>query len=379
MIRAVIVVIALVLLGAALTLAPFFVRLPYGLNDLLTGRQHETARERRPRGPQPVDLTADGMDALILSGFVTGDVPRLLTGAALEREARHLWFIDESTAGATFGAVALSLMGMPPSTTIATAFRDGQPIRKHVCLTHQCRDWAPDDSRWGLGALRGQGTALGPEVTLERRSFSDHEAYLSAHAAILEDPARWLDRPEAVSPEPPPDDLRLMVVSLPTRLLPGAPPDGLPRPDPDLAQQLEGLALRLTDGLGGEIAAVIGAEPLPLWVLHDGAYLRRDDGATRALPDLVAHSPTLRLMLPPDTEAELRRRLEAELLPPPDPGAVQQAVARAFADWGLDSACLPDCGDVVPPNGQWDRRAELRMANPPFWTLDYWQLPAASD
>ena len=377
MMRAVIAVLVLVLAGVTLMLAPMFVRLPYGLSDLMPGRPSETARERRPRGPQRVELVADGVDALILSRFVTGDVSRLLTGEALTREAQHLWFIDESTGGAQVGAIALSLMGMPPVTAIATGFRDGRPIRLHGCVTHQCRDWAPGDSRWGLGALRGQGAALGPEVVLEHLTFTDHDAYLAAHAEILENPRRWLERPEAVRPAPPPGDLQPMAVNLPTRLLPGSPPDGLPRADPALVQELEELAARLTEGLGGADFEVINAEPRPLWVLRDGRYLRGADGGTLALPDLVAHNPTLRLALPAEAEAELRRRIEAEALPPPDLNAVRQAIARAFDVWGLDGACLPDCADVPPPEGEWSMRAALRVADPPVWTLTYWDLPEA--
>lgn len=135
-------------------------------------------------------MLADGPEALILSGFLTWDVPRLWTRPALERHRAALWVTDRTEAGNVIGASIFMLPGMPPVTEIASPVRDGAALRAFDCLTVGCMAWPRDSAApWGLAPLRGQGEGLGPDVRRETRSFTDPAAYLAAHAEADVGPA----------------------------------------------------------------------------------------------------------------------------------------------------------------------------------------------
>jgi len=355
-------------------------------------------RALAPAGPATdrVDLLADGIDAIILSPFVTGDRHRLLGPAELDRHRAALWYTRNTDAGNLLGAGLLAAAGMAPFTDIATTFRAGRPVRLHSCLTVGCRTWPAASGMWGLSPLRGLGAALGPAVTPGVLTFDDHAAYRAAHAAVVRDPHRWLALPRDADPLPGDDGRRLVVVTLPTRLSradPGGdlPGDDVPRADPALAQDLAALAQRLVEGLDedlqggpggvedGAVSQILGAVPHPLWVLHEGGDLRSPDGRRRALPDLVAHDPTLRLRLPVDAVPALRARLAAERLAAPDLAAVDAALARAFVGWGLETGCLPACAAVVETPAGWVTAPEVWITPAPSWTLRVWDLADPPD
>ncbi len=325
-----------------------------------------------------VDMMAAMPDALILMPFVTGDVPRLVRGPSLERLSRDLWFTDNSDAGNLIGAVLFGMMGMPPTSDLASAFRSRVAVRSFTCLTVGCINWPKADPQvWGLGPLRGRGDALGPEVRREQLTFSDHAAYTAAHAAVAADPLRWFAVPGGEVLQPAPDGLRSMTISLPTRFPYQRAETGKLADDPALKAELEALATLLLKGTSGRLDSMLGTIPSPIWVTKDGQYLRSADGGTRALPDIVQMSPGLMLRIPHEQVAVVRRRIEAMAWPLPDRTRLDMAVARAFSVWRIDASCLPGCGGINPTHDVLDRM-DISIGNDPFWTLDTWKVPPES-
>ena len=326
---------------------------------------------------QPVDPRVDVMagapDAVILMPFVTGEVPRLVTGARLQELAPQLWYTDDSDAGDLVGSLLFSMMGLPPITDIAVGFQGGLAIKSHACITLDCQNWPQGAAQqWGMAGMRGRGDSLGPEVQLESETFGDHDAYLAAHAAVLADPQQWFADPGAAVPLPGDDGIRLVVISLPTLLVPGVPGKGASE-DPAQAQALKEMAATLLEGTGGTVEALYGAASTTLWAMKDGAYLR-DGDATRGLPDLVAYQRTLRLMVPEAQVVQVSMRARALALPPPDQRLVNAALVRAFAAWGEDASCLPGCGSVETPL---QYGIDVNRGTDPFWRLRVWRVPLA--
>ena len=348
--------------GMALVLAAitaFYLMIIRPVEQVLAPATPENAR---------VDLLEGGADALILMPFVTGDVPRLVTGAALRAQRPQLWYIDDADVGTITGAVVLGTMGMPPLQDIGTSYRDGVAVKSFACFSVGCIAWPESGGdRWGLAPLRGLGAALGPEMRLSEQTFTDHAAYLAAHAAVAADPALWFASPEDAKTAPADDGMRLVVVVLPSVLAAGAPGDGVTE-DPARAADLAAIAGGLLDGTGGTVQALHGAASKTLWVLKDDSFLRID-GGTRGLPDLVLYDRTLRLMVPVSAVATVTDRAGALKLPPPDLGLLDAAIARAFVVWGEDTTCLPGCGSV---DALLQSQVDASPENAPFWTLSYW-------
>lgn len=322
-----------------------------------------------------VDMLEGQPDAVILSSFVTGDVPRVLRGDALHARSEVLWFTNNLDAGNLLGAVIFGMGGMPPTTGIGTAFTNGTPTATFSCVSVDCINWPRNQTgMWGLGALQGQGEALGPEVRLQQETFAVYDAYLEAHASVAADPLRWFVDTGAEIPEPDSDGLRLVVINLPTRLVPTAPDAVLGLDDATMAEELMARANDLIAGLAGEVQGIHGANPLPLWVMKNDTYLRDDDGGTRRLPEYASHSPTLRVRVPVDAIPILRTRLAEASFPGADYSVIERAIERAFAAWGVDANCLPQCGGVYPTT-EFRDSAEMSVAPPPFWTLSFWIVP----
>lgn len=320
-----------------------------------------------------VEVLAGDPDAVILMPFVTGDVPRLLTGDALESRRKILWYTQNVDAGNVVGGVIFGMMGLPPVTELATGFRGGVAVKVHDCVTIGCQGWHDQsDTFWGMGVLRGRGDALGPEATLERQSFADHAAYLAAHAAVLADPLQWFAQPGAEVALPGDDGLRLLVISLPTEVLAHAPVFGANDEDPAREAELTALAEGLVEGTGGTVESVLGTAPMPIWVISEGMPLFDAGGALRALPDLTFRNPVLRLSVPEAGVAVVQERLDALAFPGPDGAALAGAVRAAFAGWGLDPDCLPGCGGV---DTDLRDRVALDAGPAPFWVLDVWHVP----
>ena len=323
-----------------------------------------------------VDMRVDEPDAVILSSFVTGDVPRLLRQDALERYSDALWFTDNIDLGSVSGAFILGMGGLPPFTNIGTAFVDGAPSVTFSCLTVDCRHWPTNGTQsWGLGALKGHGNALGPEVTLESQSFSEYNAYRDMHSRVAADPLLWFAKEGAQLPQPDTDGLRLVVISLPTRILPTMQTADLGEKNTAMNDELAALAKNLIDGLGGEVQAIHGSRAMPLWVSQDDKYLRDADGGTRSLPGYAMHNPVLRLRVPEDATTTLQTRLAGAPLPGPDLSVLDEAIADAFDGWDIDTDCLPQCGGVIPTS-EFQFNTEMNVANAPFWTLSFWRLPS---
>lgn len=352
--------VVLALIGVALL---FYLTIVRPLRESFEGRGAAEAR---------IEMLADAPDALILSAFVTGDVPRLLTGPALEQHREALWVTSTTDAGNVIGASIFLVMGMPPVTDIATSFREGAALRTFDCLTVGCRRWPEDEAApWGLAPLRELGPALGPEVRREHESFAEHDAYLAAHAEALADPLRWFVRPGAEVAVPADDGTRLVVVALPSELLPEAPDFGGMAVDPARLADLQALAETILGDSGGTLQAILGVEAMPIWAMQDGLYLN-DAAGTRALPQLTYRNPVLRLEVPVAGVAGVLARVEALALAPADLSALDPALAAAFADWGLDGTCLPGCGGF---GVAFREQAEADVGPAPFWTLDLWHLP----
>ena len=322
-----------------------------------------------------VELLANAPDAVILMPFVTGDVPRLVSGPQLEALRSQLWYDDTETLGTLFGGFVVATMGVPPITDIATAFKDGVPIKTHACITVSCNFAANDmAATWGVAGLKGLGDALGPEVRQEYQAFTDHSAYLAAHAGALADPLQWFSLPGDEVPLPGDDGMRQVVISLPTEVLAHAPVFGANDEDPAREAALNALAEGLVEGTGGTVDAVLGTAPMPIWVIKDGLPLMDGDNGLRALPDLTIRNPVLRLSVPASGVAVAQERLAAMAFPGPDVAAVDGALMAAFAGWGLHPACLPDCGGVDS-----DFRPDVTFDTgpAPVWTLTIWHVPAA--
>lgn len=344
-----------------------FAAVVYFIVVLPIERKLEQATPKNAR----VDMLEGRPDAVVLSEFVTGDVPRLLRDDALDTWSEALWFTDNIDAGNVIGAGIFGMMGMPLSTQIGTAFVDGRSIATFDCLTVGCINWPRNATgMWGLGAMQGQGAALGPEVQLEHETFRAYDAYLDAHANVAADPLRWFADPGAEIPKPDSDGLQLVVITLPMHLVSIVSDADLGLEDAAMAEDLRARANNLIAGLGGEVEAVFGANPMPLWVMKNGTYLRDDDGGTRRLPEYATHSPTLRVRVPVDAIPILRTRLAAASFP----GADYSLIERAFAAWGIDADCLPQCGGVDPTT-EFRDGAEMSVATPPFWTLSFWIVP----
>lgn len=335
------------------------------------------ARKLEPATPEiaRVDMLEGRPDAVVLSRFVTGDVPRLLRGDALDRWSEALWFTDNVDAGNLIGAGIFGMMGMPLATPIGTAFVHGRPIATFDCLTVGCINWPRNAAAmWGLGAMQGQAAALGPEVQWEHKTFLTYDAYLDEHANVAADPLRWFADQGAEIPEPDSDGLRLVVINLPTHLVSTAPDTELELEDAAMAEEFTARANDLIAGLGGELQGIHGANPMPLWVMKNGSYLWDDDDGTRRLPDYATHSPTLRVRIPVDAIPILGTRLAEASFPGADYSVIEPAIERAFAAWGIDAECLPQCGGVDPAT-EFRDSAEMSVDTPPFWTLSFWIVP----
>ncbi|MGB4826792.1 MAG: hypothetical protein WBP18_05865 [Paracoccaceae bacterium] len=362
--RIVVITLAVLGLGVMAAFALFYFSLIRPLEQALAPATAENAA---------VEVLAGDPDAVILMPFVTGDVPRLVTGPQLEALRPQLWYDDTETVGTLFGGLVVATMGVPPITDIATAFKDGVPIKAHVCITISCNLGANDlAATWGVAGLKGLGDALGPEVRQDHLSFGDHAAYLAAHAVVLADPLQWFAQPGAEVALPGDDGLRLVVISLPTEVLAHAPVFGANDEDPAREAELTALAEGLVEGTGGTVEAVLGTAPMPIWVISEGMPLFDAGGALRALPDLTFRNPVLRLSVPEAGVAVVQERLDALAFPGPDGAALAGAVRAAFAGWGLDPDCLPGCGGV---DTDLRDRVALDAGPAPFWVLDVWHVP----
>jgi hypothetical protein len=340
-------------------------------------------RAMAPATPQNtrVELLAEKPDAVILMPFVTGDEPRLVRGEALQRLAPQLWFTSTTEAGNVVGAVMFGMMGLPPVREIATTFREGAPLKEHTCLTIGCMNWpTTQGDKWGMGDLKGLGNALGPQVEKRRETFSDHAAYLRAHAAVTADPKRWFTSKLASQLQPPPDGMRDISIALPSRIVRTNLDGSQPREDAGLRAEVEALARSLLEGTGGRLQLVSGITPMPFWAQKNGDYLRTSDGASRAIPNLALLNPHLTLRVP-EAQAErvitaARQKAGASTFPVLKRAVIDQAIAQAFRAWDIDTSCLPACGSALSAQ-RLQMTSEISLSPPPFWTLDYWVVPLA--
>lgn len=347
---------------------------------LLVIRPVEDLFETASPDDERVEIMQENPDAIILMPFVTGDVPRLLRGNELESRADELWFIDSTDAGDIIGASLFTLMGLPPITDIGISFRDGKPLSNYSCITVGCMHWPKQDSgMWGMSGLAGLGEEIGPEVRKHRRTFTDHDAYSAAHRAALQDSEMWLTSTTHLDPAPADDGMRKVIVSLPTlyRELSkdsvASPTDYPPYSNPDIAEELNGIAASLTDGTEATIDAVHGADAKPIWARLNGTYISGENGGNRALPDLASYHPVIRLTVPVAETAIVQDRAENLVLPPTRAELVAPALRLAFESWKLDTACLPDCGSAVPA-GAASENLDVSIAGDPFWILEVWDI-----
>ena len=156
--------------------------------------------------------------------------------------------------------------------------------------------------------------------------------------------------------------------------MPISPSVEMPAENPALADELRAFASRLIDGLDGRVEGIGGTAGMPLWVARDDDYLRDDGGRTLSLPRLAVADPVVRLRVKAEAVGIVRERLDAAALPPPDPDAIPSAVADAYAGWGIDTACLPDCGGVIPST-PFREKAEMNVSGEPFWSFSFWHVP----
>ena len=320
-------------------------------------------------------MLATDPDAIILSSFVTGDVPRLLREEALETWSDALWFTDNATLGNIVRAPFYAMDGVPFHTEIGTAFSDGKATEAFSCITVDCKDWPTKQSRyWGLNALRGQEDAIGPEVTLENHTFTEYDTYLDAHARVVSDPFQWFSEVGAQIVQPRPDELRLVVVTLPTLLVSETQSADFGKENETISDQMTKLANDLMDGSGGEVTAVLGTKAMPLWVAKDGTYLRAIDGGTRRLPGYAIYNPVFRLNMPVEAVPDLREKLAEEIFPDNDISMLDPAIADAFVAWGIDTDCLPECGGIIPSQ-EFRNQSEVNVAQAPFWMLSVYRVP----
>lgn len=321
------------------------------------------------------EMVVENADAMILMSFVTGDVPRLLRGPALDKWSGNLWYTNNADAGTVVGAVLFGLMGMPLFEDIGTAFEAGVPVESFSCVTAGCITWpAGETDMWGLLPLRGLGAALGPEVYLEHATFTDYESYREAHAEVSRDPLRWFAYPHNHVLQPDTDGKRQVVISLPIRLMTISPTTRMSEQNSALAEELKVFASKLIEGIDGSIKSVRGTDNMPLWVTKDEDYLRDPDGSLLALPQLAATNPTLVLNVDASAVPIVRERLRIAAVPPADLSAIPSAVASAYIQWGIDTDCLPGCGGATP-SAFVNETAEMSVSAKPFWSLSYWRIP----
>lgn len=334
-----------------------------------------------PASPEDnrVGMMQENPDAVILESFVTGDVPRLLQGDALTSRAAELWFIDNTDAGNIIGASLFTLMGLPPVTDIGTSFRNGEPISNYSCITVDCMHWPKQNSEmWGMAALAGLGEEIGPEVQKHRETFYDHDAYLAADEAALQDPQIWFASTTQVEPAPPDDGVRHLVVSLPTlfselsETSKASSIDYPPHNHPDIDKELTQMAASLIEGTDATIGTVRGSDAQPIWVTQDDTYVREKNGGTRALTNLVYHQPVIRLKVPVGEIALIEERAKSLSLPPSNSEMVAPAIRSAFESWNFDATCLPECGGIAIAGGT-QERLEVNVAGAPSWILEFWK------
>ncbi|MFE3839274.1 hypothetical protein [Pseudogemmobacter sonorensis] len=329
------------------------------------------------QGPARVEMLdgrdpASGRVALVLEDFVTGSGPRLIRDPeVLARLAPDLWYMDQTSVGSMIGQATLTLMGMPPVQRIGTLLEDGAAVRDFTCLSVDCIGWRGKDDRslWGLGAL---SAAPPPGEPVEQVTgwYDTHDAYLAAHARAAEDPLTWFAKPGGGTPDPGDDGMRGILVTLPT-VISASPPRFDAPPDQEAQAELETLARGWIEGSSARIEGIHATGPNPFWVLKDDDRLH-DENGSRTLPDLSWHSAEISLQLPEAEVETLLSRIGATDRPAPETALIAPAIARAFALWGLDTACLPGCGAI--DRNRITTAIDIYVTPAPHWQLPLWRL-----
>jgi pimeloyl-ACP methyl ester carboxylesterase len=171
-------------------------------------------------------------------------------------------------------------------------------------------------------------------------------------------------------------DQLLSHLGLPTVSVDGS----LPREDAAMKAEIEALARSILDRTDGRLQSLTGVTPLPFWTHQNGRPLIDSGGGSRALPDIALLQPGLTLSVP-KAQAErvatmARQKASTSAWLPPNTALIDQAIARAFALWGIEASCLPDCGSATPA-APLQMTTEVNLSPLPVWALEYWVVPVA--
>lgn len=303
---------------------------------------------------------------IVFGPIMTGGQTVVVTDDAwIARNADALWFEKTGGAGPVVGAVILGLMGMPLEQFIATVYRDGVPVQRFGCLSVECINGLVTGMEGlDISALPGR------PVQIVSEGFTDHDAYLRAHQTELNDPDSWFLRPGDQNPAPPDSGLRRITIVWPSELV-ALEPDFWPDvEDPEARARIDAWIDALTRGTGARIQTVDSVERMPLWLLKDDGFVY-DDNGTVGLHDLSLRNFTIRLEVPEAEVPELETRYRANPPEPTEMAPLDPAIGRAFVRAGLDTDCLPGCGDV--DRSRLVTTPDFRRGPDPFWSIAVWR------
>lgn len=303
-------------------------------------------------------------DAILLHSPLTGGAPMMITDPGLLDQARDQVFVTASGGlGQALGSFTLMMLGAPGDTPLVSTFHDGALVARHTCPWSRCGDDGLRDADLPLdmGPLLGAGQP----ARIDTQTFTDHAAYLSAHAATAADPAAWFHEPGADIPAPPPDGLARYDVFLPAVFWETDPGNVMPRRNTQTAT--EDLTARVTAALSGtgitlESATISLTSGAELTYADDQPILL--PGTGRYLQPLRHAAMTARLIFaaPDGAEPDLRRILGTAATLPTD-ATKAEVIAEAAA-----AANLPTEGLDFLSYGP--REAlEINRLPDPFWTL----------
>lgn len=316
----------------------------------------------------------EGDYALILHEFVTGAGSRLIEDEAeLSALAGDLWYRSQWDPASVLGQSFFTLLGMPPVEHIGTLLKDGAVEQEFFCLSVNCAQWrgvVNSDEVWGMAGLYRLHPAVGSPVDRSSQSFTDYGAYLQAHAAVADDHTRFYARTNGAMAAPPDDGQRGIRVSLPSEIVQVSPAERLAEANGEEAEPLRRLAEEWLEGTGGTVDTVSITTRQPLWVLYEDGYVY-EAGGTVGLRGVSFNTRQIRISVPKDQVGAVHARIEAAQFPPPDRSLLVQPLVQTFVAQNIDTACLPQCGDVE--DTQLFEDMDVFVEPDPTWVLELWE------
>ncbi|WP_112308854.1 hypothetical protein [Pseudogemmobacter bohemicus] len=317
---------------------------------------------------------------LVLGDLVTGSGARILRDPAeIEAARAALWYLETRREG---GLLSSPTERARARREVATLIRDGAAIRIFTCPTDECGGWFglsdhEGARRSGFAAIReaatppdsAPGSAPGSPVEHMTGYYDNYDSYRAAHAAISADPTRWFAEPGAQRLAPREERLAQIDISLPAELL-TRNADQANFDDEQAAEAaLEALGRSWLGEMQGEVR-VRKSWPMDIPILSGPGFDK--EGRLRALPGYSYRQRSITLeMAPADLDA-VAARIDLGGFTPPDLLMLEDALLKAVAAAGYDTACLPGCARVG--SGRISHAADLFMPAAPGWQIESWRL-----